>query len=119
MTAPASPLLHHPGSKDKNSPFYDDPLYGHPWVGDRRRAELRRKRHDLWLSRLTDSDWRRIEALADQVTRWESPARIEDLDAKGIAVGVCRSGEEGLCSGERIGSLKCGDVAVLVWDLKR
>jgi len=39
--------------------------------------------------------------------------RLEDLDAKGIAVGVCDVGEEGRFSGERIGLLR-GKV-VLVW----
>jgi len=39
--------------------------------------------------------------------------RLEDLDAKGIAVGACEPGEEMGFSGERIGMIR-GKV-VLVW----
>lgn len=88
-----------------------------PWMSrtpEQREAE-RRERHKRWLSSLTDRDWARLSALADQVTPGFCPARIEDLDAPGIAVGVCLSGREGYTSGERIGSLRGGAVAVLVW----
>jgi len=96
-------------------PFHDNPLYGHPWQGPEAREAKRKARHKLWLDRLTDRDWRRIEAMAEQVTPDFHPARIEDLDAAGIAVGVCPVGEERWVSGERIGTLRGGEVAVLVW----
>lgn len=110
-----SPLLGHPGSKDPNSPFYDDPLYGHPWQGAERREELRRKRHRLWLSQLTERDWRRIREAAEKVTPMDGGARFDDLDAKGIAVGLCIADHARYFSGERIGAVRNGQVAVLVW----
>jgi len=75
----------------------------------------RRARHARWLGALTARDWRRIAALADQVTDAFSPARLDDLDAKGLAVGVCAAGAERWISGERIGALRAGAVAVIVW----
>lgn len=109
------PLVGHPGSSGPNSPFYDDPLRGHPWMTADERDARRAKRHKLWLSRLSETDWSRIRALADQVTTGFSPARLDDLDARGIAIGVCAVGEEKLLSGERVGTVRDGAVAVLVW----
>lgn len=94
-------------------------LYGSPWQPAAAREALRRARHKLWLSRLTERDWSRIEALADIVERGESPARLDGLDAPGIAVGACIVGDEKRFNGERIGTLREGRVAVLVWDLER
>lgn len=96
-------------------PFHDHPLYGHPWQGKAQREAKGRARHALWLASFSDADWMRIEELATQITAEFCPARLDDLDAPGIAVGVCRVGEERWVSGERIGTLRDGTIAVLVW----
>ena len=80
-----------------------------------REAEIR-ERHKRWIASLSDRDWDRIRALAREVTPQFSPARLDDLDAKGLAVGVCPVGQERWCSGERIGAVRNGEVAVLVWE---
>lgn len=110
-----SALTGHPSSRDPSSPFYDDPLYGHPWQTPEQREAKRRHRHAVWLSRLTEADWARICALAEQVTPSSCPARLDDLDAKGIAVGVCPPDEVRWISGERIGTVRDGEIAVVVW----
>lgn len=79
------------------------------------RDRQRRLRHARWKASLSDRDWVRITALARQVTPGFTPARLDDLDAPAIAVGVCEVGHEGRSSGERIGTLRDGQVAVLVW----
>lgn len=81
---------------------------------EQRKAE-RKARHAKWRASLSDRDWERIVRLADQVTTLDTPARIEDLDAPGIAVGVCLAGFESRTSGARIGTVRNGEVAVLVW----
>ena len=96
-------------------PFRDDPLYGHPWQTPQEHAAKRRARHALWRSRLTDRDWARIQALAREVRPGYQPARLDDLDAPGIAVGVCQAGDEHLSAGERIGAVRDETVAILVW----
>lgn len=75
-----------------------------------------RERHREWISRLTDTDWTRIRALARQVVPGFTPARIEDLEAPGLSVGVCAVGDEHLFSGERVGTVRDGTVAMLVWE---
>jgi hypothetical protein len=75
----------------------------------------RRDRHRRWISALTARDWQRIGYLADQISDAFSPARLDDLDAPGIAVGVCQLGAERWCSGERVGTVRRGEVVVLVW----
>src|SRR6185437_9138753 len=96
-------------------PFFDDPLYGHPWQSPAAATAKRRARHKARLDSLTARDWARIRALARQVSPGYGPARLDDLDAPGIAVGVCMSGDEWHFSGERVGSLRGGAVALLVW----
>jgi hypothetical protein len=76
----------------------------------------RRERHARWKASLSDRDWARILALAKEVTPLYVPARLDDLDAPGIAVGVCPVGHETRTSGERIGTVRAGQVAVLVWE---
>lgn len=85
-----------------------------PLTPEERQRE-RRSRHARWKASLSDRDWARISALARQVTPIFTPARLDDLDAPGIAVGVCPAGEERRSSGERIGAMLEGSVAVLVW----
>jgi hypothetical protein len=94
---------------------HNDTLYGNPWQSSEEREAKRAERHALWRSRLSEVDWARINALAKQVRPGFTPARLEELDAPGLAVGVCRVGEERLFSGERIGTVRSGEVAVLVW----
>lgn len=96
-------------------PFHNDPLYGNPWQSSEEREALRKARHELWRSRLSEADWARITALAKQVRPGFTPARLEDLDAPHLAVGVCLVGEERLYSGERIGTVLEGAVAALIW----
>lgn len=110
-----SPLLGRPGSSDPNSPFYDDPLFGHPWMTAEQSEAKRRKRHALWRSWLSDDDWRQIAALAEQVDPLFTPARIEGLGGGRLAVGVRLTGSAGGHSGERIGTLRAGKVEVIVW----
>lgn len=92
----------------RQRPSRDD-LYGSPWQTGEERDAHRRSRHAYWRSLLTDRDWARIAAIASGPLR----PRLEDLDAKGIAVGACEPGEEMGFSGERIGMIR-GKV-VLVW----
>ena len=103
-------------SNNPASPFYDDPLFGHPWMS-RAEAEARRQyRHRLWSARLTARDRARILELARQVSPAFCPARLEDLDARGLAVGVAPAGCKWRCgSGEQIATVLEGTVAVLVW----
>jgi len=92
----------------RQRPSRDD-LYGSPWQTREERERRRRRRHAYWQSIISDRDWRRIAALAVG-----PPApRLDDLDAKVIAVGVCAIGEETRFSGERIGVIR--GKAVLVW----
>jgi hypothetical protein len=90
-----------------------DELFGSPWLSPIDQAQRQRRRHAYWKSLLTDRDWARIASLADRVTPIRGVARLEDLDAKGIAVGACLIGEETRFSGERIGTIR--GKAVLVW----
>jgi len=90
-----------------------DDLYGSPWQTWEERERRRRRRHAHWRSLLTDRDWTRIAELADQVTDIYTPARLDDLDPKSLAVGCCRVGEETRFNGERIGVIR--GKAVLVW----
>jgi hypothetical protein len=90
-----------------------DDLYGSPWETPEEREHRQRRRHAYWRSILSDRDWARIAAIADQVTPIRGVARLEDLDARGIAVGACLVGEETRFSGERIGVIR--GKAVLVW----
>ena len=75
-----------------------------------------RERHKRWLALLTEGDWLRIRALAKQVRPGYSPARLDDLDATTLAAGVCAVGDEHLFSGERVGTVRDGTVAVLIWE---
>lgn len=84
---------------------------------EQREAE-RRERHARWRASLTERDWARITALARHVTPTYTPQRLDDLDAPGIAVGVCLAGFESRTSGERIGTVRGGQVAVLVWETR-
>jgi hypothetical protein len=90
-------------------------FYDHPADTAEQAADKRRRRHAYWLSILTKRDWKRIGELADQTSEMHSPARLDDLDARGIAVGTCPVGNERYVSGERIGTLRDGSVVVLVW----
>lgn len=92
-----------------------DPDQGDPWMGSAAREAYRARRHARWRALLTTRDKARIRALADQVTPHYCPARLDDLDARGIAVGVGHPGAS--TNGERIGSLLDGAVDVLVWPL--
>lgn len=87
-----------------------DELYGSPWQTGEEREARRRRRHAYWLSLLTKGDWERIAALASAALPMP---RLDDLEAPGIAVGVCEPGTEFRYSGERIGELR--GKAVLVW----
>lgn len=90
-------------------------IFEHPADTSEQTADKRRRRHAYWLSLLTEDDWRRIGELADQTSDQFSPARLDDLDAPGIAAGTVAVGHERYVSGERIGTLRAGTVAVLVW----
>src|ERR1700752_4713175 len=78
-----------------------------------RQAEIR-ERHQRWLSMLTDRDWDRLRAL--EIPQGRMAMALDDLDAKGLRVGVVRTGDEHWCSGERIGTLRDGAYVVLVWE---
>lgn len=69
-----------------------------------------------YISRITPADWARIRALARQVTDIYCPARLEDLEARGIAVGVRLAASIAGSSGLRIGTVRNGEVEVLVWE---
>ena len=112
---PKAERSYHPASPHRSSPFYDDPLYGHPWQPPERSEEKRQARHRAWRQALCARDWDRIVEMARQVRPDFHPARLEDLDAPGLAVGVCPAGQERWVSGERIGTVLDGAVAVLVW----
>jgi hypothetical protein len=79
-------------------------------------AAERRKRY---IAALSDRDWNRIRALAREVTPGYTPARLDDLDAKTIAVGVTQPGGESYVSGERIGEIAVRPdwkLPVIVWE---
>jgi hypothetical protein len=65
---------------------------------------------------LSDADWARIRALSRQVNSAFSPAALSDLSAP-LRVGVCLAGQERRFSGERVGTLRGGQVAVLIWEM--
>lgn len=79
----------------------------------------RRERHKRWIASLSERDWARIAELAERVTPRSWPARLEDLDAPGIAVACWPADQPAGTSGERIGRLRDGKVAVLVWEIDR
>jgi hypothetical protein len=78
------------------------------------RLAATKKRHQRWLSMLTERDWDRLRAL--EIPQGRMALVLDDLDAGRIRVGVVRAGDENWCSGERIGTLRDGAYVVLVWE---
>lgn len=91
----------------------DDP-YGSPWQTPEEREARRKVRHARWLASLTDADWLKLGEAADRVSVSCPGIPVDGLDAPLRAL-VCEVGWEVHFNGERIGTLKGGKVAVLVW----
>jgi hypothetical protein len=70
-------------------------------------------RHARWLKMLSAADWTRIRAAARMMNAAYVPPVLRDLDAP-LHVAVCPTGQERRFAGERIGSLRGGQAAVLV-----
>ena len=77
----------------------------------------RRERHRRWIASLSRSDWARIMDHARATSSAHMPARLENLDAKGIAVSCCPVDHARYFSGEKIGTVLSGTIAVLVWEV--
>jgi predicted transcriptional regulator len=70
-------------------------------------------RHQRWLAMLSETDWSRIRAIARQVNHAHIPAALTDLSAP-LRVRACLVGHEARFSGEHVGTLRGGQVAVLI-----
>lgn len=92
-----------------------DPKPLHPFSNEGVELDRQRRVRD-YISRITPADWARIRALARQVTPLYCPARLEDLEAPGITVGVRLAKSLGGRSGLKIGSLRNDEIEVLVWE---
>lgn len=73
-------------------------------------------RYKRSLAMLSDADWARIRAMARQVNEVYAPPALGDLSLP-LRVGACMTGHERRFSGERVGTLRAGRVAVLVWEM--
>lgn len=71
------------------------------------------ERHQVWLSMLTGHDWARIKAMARQVNPAHSPPVFTALGAP-LRVRVCMSGQKAKFAEECVGTLRDGQVAVLI-----
>jgi predicted transcriptional regulator len=70
-------------------------------------------RHKRWLAMLSETDWARIRAIARQVNHAHVPAALTDLTAP-LRVRTCLVGHEARFAGEHVGTLRGGQVAVLM-----
>lgn len=72
-------------------------------------------RHKRWLAMLSEADWVRIRAIARQVNHAHVPPALTDLSAP-LRVRACLVGHEARFPGEHVGTLRSGQVAVLISD---
>jgi predicted transcriptional regulator len=70
-------------------------------------------RHKRWLAMLSETDWARIRAVARQVNHAHVPAALTDLSAP-LRVRMCLVGREARFPGEYVGTLRDGQVVVLI-----
>jgi predicted transcriptional regulator len=70
-------------------------------------------RHKRWLAMLSEADWARIRAVARQVNHAHVPATLTDLSAP-LRIRACLVGHEARYPGEHVGTLRGGQVAVLI-----
>ncbi len=70
-------------------------------------------RHKRWLAMLSETDWARIRAIARQVNAARVPPTLTDLSAP-LRVRACLVGQEARFPGEYVGTLRSGQVAVLI-----
>ena len=70
-------------------------------------------RHKRWLAMLSETDWGRIRAIARQVNHAHVPPALTDLTAP-LRVRMCPAGQEARFPGEHVGTLRGGQVAVLI-----
>jgi predicted transcriptional regulator len=76
-------------------------------------TDLEATRHKRWLAMLSETDWARIRAVARQVNHAHVPATLMDLSAP-LRVRTCLVGHEARFTGEHVGTLRDGQVAVLI-----
>jgi hypothetical protein len=62
---------------------------------------------------LSETDWARIRVIARQVNHAHVPAALTDLSAP-LRVRACLVGHEARFPGEHVGTLRGGQVAVLI-----
>ncbi len=70
-------------------------------------------RHKNWLAMLTEADWARVRAIARQVNHAQVSAAVTGLSAP-LRIRACLVGQEARFSGETVGTLRGGQVAVLI-----
>jgi predicted transcriptional regulator len=70
-------------------------------------------RHQRWFAMLSETDWARIRAISRQVNHAHVPAVLTDLTAP-LRVRACLAGHEARFPGEHVGTLRGGQVAILV-----
>lgn len=70
-------------------------------------------RHKRWLAMLSETDWGRIRAIARQVNHAHVPPALTDLSVP-LRVRICPAGQEARFPGEHVGTLRGGQVAVLI-----
>ncbi|HKR89854.1 MAG TPA: hypothetical protein VJS38_16925, partial [Phenylobacterium sp.] len=70
-------------------------------------------RHKRWLAMLSETDWARIRAIARQVNHAHVPAALADLSVP-LRVRACLVGHEARFLGEPVGTLRGGQVSVLI-----
>jgi hypothetical protein len=76
-----------------------------------------RARNKGLLAKLSDADWSRIRVMARQVNQAYSPPALTDLSVP-VRVAACVVGQERRFQGERVGTVRNGQVVVLVSEIK-
>jgi hypothetical protein len=80
------------------------------------RSDLHARNRAL-LAKLSDADWTRIRLMARQVNQAYTPPALTDLSVP-VRVAACMAGQEGRFPGEHVGTVRGGQVALLVSEIR-
>jgi hypothetical protein len=80
------------------------------------RYELHARNKTL-LAKLSEADWTRIRVMARQVNQAYTPPALTDLSVP-VRVTACMAGQERRFPGERVGTVRGGQVALIVSEIR-